>query len=197
MNRRVTTTSIILSAIALLADIIALGQLAYDVVATRQTSDIAVRFVVVILVFLLGVGLGSIGLRGDERERIERVLRVYIWAYLIMACLTYLGIVAQFRGPYTFVSYLSFLVIIIIQIGAFLILRKASRVGITASFPLALMSTSLVHALILLYHFIYRRSIPEIQYTVGEMLFWLAWTLFAVPLLVQAFRSEGLRSRLR
>ena len=197
MNKKISTTSTILSVIALLADAIALAQLSYDIVAAKQTSDIVVRFVVVILVFFLGVGLGSIGLRGDERERIEKILRVYIWAYLIMACFTYLGIIAQFRDKYTFASYISYLVIVMIQIVAFMTLKQASRVGATASFPLALMSTSLVHALILLYQFIYRRSIPEIQYIVGEMLFWLMWTLFAVPLLIQAFRGDGLRSRLR
>ena len=102
MNKQISTTSIILSVIGLLADTIALAQLSYDLIVTKQTSDIVVRFVVVILVFFLGVGLGSIGLRGDERERVEKVFKVYIWAYLIMACFTYLGIVAQFRDEYTF-----------------------------------------------------------------------------------------------
>jgi hypothetical protein len=197
MNKKISTTSIILSAIALLADTIALAKLAYEIVATNQTNDIAVRFVIVILVFFLGMGLGSIGLRGDERERIEKILSVYIWAYLIMACLTYLGIISQFRAPYTFLAYISYVIIVAIEIAAFLILRKASNVGVTASFPLVLMTTSLIHALVLLYQFIYRRSIPDIQYVVGEMAFWLAWTLFAVPLLLQAYRGGRFRPRLR
>jgi len=197
MKKKLSNTSIILSIIALLADTIALSQLAYDIVVTSQTTDVIVRFVIIILVFFLGIGLGSIGMRGEERERIEKVLRVYIWAYLIMACLTYLGIVVQLREPYTFMTYISYVVIVTIQIGAFLILRDASRVGVTASFPLALMTTSLIHALILLYQFVLLRSTPDIQYVVGEMLFWLAWTLFASALLLQAYRSGGIRARLR
>ncbi len=198
MNKKISTTSIILSAIALLADTIALAQLAYEIVVANQATDIIVRFVVVILVFFLGLGLGSIGLKGGEKDRIEKVLGVYIWAYLIMACLTYLGIVSQFREPYTLISYLSYVVILVTQIGAFLVLRKASNVGITAAFPLALMTTSLIHALILLFQFIYLRAIPDIIYVVGEMVFWLAWTLFAAPLLIQALRGgERSRSKLR
>ena len=197
MSKKIIRTSLILSIVGLLADTIALAQLAYEIVMTNQTDDIVVRFVVIILVFLLGVGLGSIGLRGEGRESIEKVLAVYIWAYLIMACLTYLGIISQFRSSYTFIEYFSYIVIVVVEIAAFLVLRKASNVGVTASFPLALMTTSLVHALVLLYQFIYRRSIPDIQYVVGEMFFWLAWTTFSVPLLLQADRGGKLRGRLR
>lgn len=195
MNKEISTTSIILGAIALLADTIALAQLAYEIVATDQTEDIVVRFVIVILVFFLGLGLGSIGFRGDEREKIEKILGIYIWAYLVIACLTYLGIISQFRTPYSFPEYISYVIIVFIEIAAFVILRKASDVGVTASFPLALMTTSLIHALILLYLFIFRRTVPDIQYVVGEMVFWLAWTLFSVPLLLQAYRGGRFRSR--
>lgn len=198
MNKKISTTSIILSAIALLADTISLAQLAYEIVTTNEATDIAVRFIIIILVFFLGLGLGSIGLKGGEKDRIEKVLKVYIWAYLIMACLTYLGIVSQFRQPYTLQSYFSYVLILIIQIGAFLVLRRASNVGVTAAFPLALMTTSLIHALVLLFQFIYLKSIPDIVYVIGEMVFWLAWTLFAAPLLVQALRGNSTtRSRLR
>lgn len=198
MNKNVSTVSMILAIVGLLSDTLALAQLAYDIVILNQVTDIVIRFVVVILVFFLGLGLGSIGIRGEEQERIEKILRVYVWAYLIMACFTYVGIVFQFRKPYTLLTYISYVVIVVIQIGAFSILRKASRVGVTASFPLALMTTSLIHALILLLQFVYFRAIPEIQYVVGEMLFWLAWTLFAVPLLLQAYKSGGrLHPRLR
>jgi len=189
-------TSIILSAISFLADIIALGKVAYNIIIKNQTSDIVLQIIAIVLVFLLGVGLGSFGLRGFKRDSIDKVLRFYVWAYLILACLSYLGVVVSFRDPFSLSSYFAYFVIIGIQLLAFSILRAASLVRPVVSHALALMTISVIHALIFLYEFIFV-EIPELEYVIGEWIFWLAWTLIAVPLLRMAIKGTRPQSKLR
>ena len=101
-NNAVQRISITLSVISLLADLIALAQLSFSIIVRDQTSNIALQLTGVILIFLFGVGLGMIGMQGYKADTIESILKVFIWAYLIMACFTYVGIIIQFRQPYSF-----------------------------------------------------------------------------------------------
>ena len=184
----VSTASIILSAISFLADVLALAQVAYNLIAKNETSNLALQLIAIVLVFMLGFVLGSIGLRGLEKTTVDKVLQVYVWAYLILACLSYLGVVSVFRQPYTLASYVAYFVIIAIQLGAFTILRNASEVKPVIAHALALMTVSVLHALIFLYQFIFV-NIPQLVFVIGEWAFWLAWNLYAVPIIRSAFKS--------
>ena len=192
----VSTASIILSAISFLADVLALAQVAYNLIAKNETTNLALQLIAIVLVFMLGFVLGSIGFRGLEKTTIDKVLQVYIWAYLILACLSYLGVVGVFRQPYTLSSYVAYFVIISLQLGAFTILRNASEVKPVLAHALALMTVSVLHALIFLYQFIFV-NIPPIIYVIGEWAFWFAWNLYAVPMIRNAFIAGKERSGLR
>jgi hypothetical protein len=190
-NNIPSSASIFLAAISLLADIIALGQLAYNIIVGDKTpTNLVLQLVAIILVFLLGYGLGVLGLRGFAKTSIEKVLRVYVWGYLILACMSYLGVVSIFRSSYTFASYIAYAVIIVIQLAAFMILRSVSQVRPVIAHALALMTVSVIHALVFLYYIIYV-AVPELNYLIGEWVFWFAWTLYAVPMLRSAFSSNS------
>ncbi len=107
MNKKITATTAILSVISLLADILALSNVAYLVIAQKEIDYVAIRLVIIALVFLLGLGLGNIGLKGTEAKYLEQILVFYTWGYLIVACLSYLGVIIQLRGGYSFADYLS------------------------------------------------------------------------------------------
>lgn len=188
LNNVPSSASILLAAISLLADIIALAQLAYNIIVKGETSNIALRLIAIALVFALGYGLGILGLRGFGKASVEKVLQAYVWGYLVLACVSYLGVISMFRSPYTLNIYISSIVIIVFQLVAFMILRSVSRVKPEMAHALALMTVSVLHALIFLYNIIYV-SIPEINYLVGEWLIWFGWTMYAVPMIRGAFAS--------
>lgn len=196
-----SVASISLAAISLLADIVALGQLAYNIIVKGETSNIILPLVAIILVFLLGYGLGMLGLRGFAKTSVERVLQFYVWGYLILACLSYFGVISTFRSPYNFSSYIAYIIIIVIQLAAFWTLRNVCDVKPEVAHALALMTVSVIHALIFLYNIIYV-AVPELIYLIGEWVFWFGWTMSAVPMIRIAFSRGGragkpLRSKLR
>lgn len=182
--------SIGLAAISLLADLAALGQLAYNIIVKNQVPDINIiyQLIAIVLVFSLGYGLGVLGMRGLQRDTIYKILRIYVWAYLILACLSYLAVIATFRAPYTFGSYITYIVIVALQIAAFMILRSVSQVKAEMGHPVALMTVAVIHALIFLYNMIYVR-IPDLLPLLGEWVFWFGWTMFAVPMFRSALSS--------
>jgi len=72
MNKKITATSSILSVISLLADILALSQVAYLVIAQKEVDNVVIRLIIIALVFLLGLGLGNIGLKGTEAKYLSK-----------------------------------------------------------------------------------------------------------------------------
>lgn len=188
-EKSIQRISITLSVISLLADLIALAQLSFSIIARGQTSDILLQFIGVILIFLFGVGLGTIGIRGYKAETVENILRVFIWAYLIMACLTYAGIVIQFRQPYSLTSFISYFIVLAIQILAFTVLRMASQIKHTISYAFAFLAMAVLHGLIWLFHLIFI-GYQEPMQIIGEWFLWLVWTLYATPIIREGFKSK-------
>lgn len=181
VEQRFTLT---LSVISFLADIAGLSVLSLSIIAGTQISSIVWQLIGVVLVFLLGVGLGMIGIKGRKTDRIESVLKLFIWSYLIMACLTYLGIIIQFQQPYSLDSYLAYFFILALQIAAFSILRTVSQVKNTISYAFAFSTMAVLHALIwLTFLFIGHKEPIQI---VGEWIFWFVWTLYAIPIIIKA-----------
>lgn len=177
-----------LSVISFLADIAGLSALSLSIIGGTPISSIVWQLIGVVLVFLLGVGLGMIGIKGRKTDRIESVLKLFIWSYLIMACLTYLGIIIQFQQPYSLDSYVAYFFILALQIAAFSILKTASQVKNTISYAFAFSTMAVLHALIwLTFLFIGKKEPIQI---VGEWVFWFIWTLYAIPIIIQARKSK-------
>lgn len=185
-NNIPSTASITLAAISLLADIIALGQLAYNIIVKGETSNIALRLAAVAFVFVLGYGLGMAGLRGFGKTTIDKVLQAYVWGYLLLACISYLGATSMLRSEYTLSTYMSSIIIIVCQLTAFMVLRSASQVRPAVAHALALMTVAVLHALIFLYYIIYVAT-PELNRLFGEWAIWFGWTIYAAYMMKDAF----------
>lgn len=196
MNKKITNYSSILAIISLLADILALSQIAYSVIVQREVEGVAVRLIIVALVFLLGLSLGNIGLKGTETKSLEQILIVYTWAYMVVACLSYLAVIIQLRNSYSFIDYISFIIIIVIQLAAFTVLLFATRTSTLVSYSIALLTLAVLHALVFLYYFVFN-NIPSIDKVIGELVIWLGWTLFAVYLIYKSNRVFGFKNRFK
>ena len=118
----------------------------------------------------------------NNLELAIRLLQAIGSAYLILACISYLGVIFVFRQPYTISFYLAAFIVVGIELAAFTILQAGLMVKPIVAYALALMTVSVIHALVFLYNFIFI-SLPDLNYIIGEWLFWLAWTLFSVPLI--------------
>ncbi len=186
-DKAVQRFTVTLSVISLLADIIALSQLSISIIAKGQISGVVWQLIGVVLIFILGVGLGMIGIRGHKTDSIESVLKLFIWAYLIMACLTYVGIIFQFRQPYSLGSFIAYFIILALQISAFTILRSVSQVKDTISYAFAFLTMAVLHGLIWLFYLVFIGYEEPIQ-IIGEWVFWFFWTLYAIPIINKGFK---------
>lgn len=190
MNKTITTTSSILSIISLLADILALSHVAYLVIVQKEVDSVAIRLIIVALVFLLGLGLGNIGLKGTEAKLLEQIMIFYTWGYLIVACLSYLGIIIQMRGDYSTTDYLSFIIILSIQLTAFSVLLFVTKIESMVSYSIAILTLAVLHALVFLYYFIFN-NLPSLDKVIAELIIWLGWTLYASYIIYKSTKKFG------
>jgi hypothetical protein len=181
--------SITLSVISLCADLIAISQLVIQIVYENKITDITWQLIGVVLIFLLGVGLGMIGIRGHKTDRIENILKLFIWLYLILACLTYAGIIIRFRQPFSLSSYVPYFIVLAIQLSAFSVLRAVSEVKDSISYSFAFLTMAVIHGLVWLTHLVFINNEEPTQ-IVLEWLFWFAWTLFAIPIIIKGIKTK-------
>ena len=85
-------STFVLSGIGLLADVLGIGKLAYDVVVLGNLADIGFKLIVLVIVFLFGIGLGVVAIRGFQNISLPLMGRFYAWVYMTIGCLSYLGI---------------------------------------------------------------------------------------------------------
>src|SRR5260221_6623885 len=90
-----------------------LGRVAYDVVITGVLSNLLVKFLVLTVVYVFGVGLGTVSRTRFDNPIFPRLARLYAWAFLALLWLTYLGIILRLDGQqYSVLEYISFLVVL-------------------------------------------------------------------------------------
>ncbi|MGC9424118.1 hypothetical protein [Vibrio sp.] len=107
-NKALRVSTFALTIISLLADILGLGKLAYDVIVQGNVNDLLIKVLILALAFLFGIGLGYLGVRGFRNTTIPSVARLYAWIYLGIACTSYFGVaVVLNRQDFTFVTFLA------------------------------------------------------------------------------------------
>jgi hypothetical protein len=186
-------------ALALLADTVGLGYLAYDVIVNDQVllTDSLFKFIFIIIVFFVGVGLGMIGLRGGMREKFEDVLIFFLWAFLMLTCLTYLGVVAQLQSPYVIENYISYVLIIVVELSGFLYLKKVTQTKNKDSFWIALSLSLLFHIFAILKNWFINDNMPSAGYAIGEILILMGWIFFTAIFMSQRSKTPKKRRSLR
>jgi hypothetical protein len=191
-NQRLIFGSLVftLAALCLLINLVGVARLAYDVVVVGAPTDVLVKVVILSLVYLFGLGLGTISYRRFENDAFPQFATVYAWAYLALTCLTYLG--ATFRislHDYSVLLYGAFFLIIILELAAVLALRlfiPGKAIGI---FAIPMIAIVLFHLGLVVYQYVFA-STPVTAYLLGDLLFLLAMTGVSSALLGEnAFKS--------
>jgi hypothetical protein len=188
-------SSFALSAISLLADILGIGKIAYDVVVVGNLADLGFRLIILVLVFLFGIGLGLVAIRGFNNTRVVDMAKFYSWVYVAIACLSYLGVsFALRRHDYAFGTYFAFVVVILSQLLAI----KGIQIAIEEDmdirkYSIPILSVCLIHAVLIVYTYIFA-AVPASVFLAGDLLFFTGMTLVGSAMLGDiGFRTLVLR----
>ena len=177
-------SSFTLSAIGLLADILGIGKLAYDVVIIGDLTDLGFRLLILVIVFFFGIGLGVVAMKGFENTRVVDMAIFFSWVYIAIACLSYLGIAFSLRNQeYTVLTYLSFVVII----GSQLLATKGIQIALEddidiRQFSIPILTICLIHAILIVYSYIFAGT-PVTLFLAGDLLFFTGMTLVGSAML--------------
>jgi hypothetical protein len=176
-------STLALSAIGLLADILGIGKLAYDVIVVRQLSNLGFKLVVLVLVFLFGIGLGVISIKGFQNTNLLTIAEFYAWVYVAIACLSYLGIALSLnRQGYTFGTYVAFVLVIVAELLAMYALHVVIDDHDIRQYSIPILSICLVHAILIVYAYVFI-PVPVSLYLAGDLIFFIAMTLIGSAML--------------
>lgn len=177
-------SSFALSGISLLADILGIGKLAYDVVIARDLTDLGFRLIILVLIFLFGVGLGVIAIKGFGNMWVLHMAKLYSWVYVAIACLSYLGIAFSLRiQSYAFSTYLAFIVIVASQLLAIKGIQIALEDDIDLrQFSIPILTVCLVHAILILYTYVFAATQASL-FLAGDLVFFTGMTLVGSAML--------------
>jgi exosortase/archaeosortase len=121
---------------------------------------------------------------------------MYTWGYMIVACLSYLGVIIQLRTDYSITDYISFITIIAIQLSAFTVLLFVTKTETLVSYSIAILTLAVLHALVFLYYFVFN-DIPPLDKVIAELAIWFGWTLYATYIIYKSNRIFGFKNRFK
>lgn len=172
-----------LGALCLLINLAGVTRLAYDVVITSTTTNLVVKVVVLALVLGIGLGLGTLSQRRFGSGAFPLFARVYAWAYLVVAWLTYLGVTLIVNAQtYSVLQYVYLMVILVVVMATVLSLRlvvPGRTIGLAAIPMLAIV---LFHLLAVVYRYVFA-SLPVTSGIFGDLFLLVAMTLVSTAML--------------
>ncbi len=177
-------STLALSAIGLLADILGIGKLAYDVIVVGDLADLGFKLIVLVIVFLFGVGLGVVSIRGFGNISLLVFARLYAWVYVAIACLSYLGIAFAMRQQnYDFGTYVAFVLVVAVQLLAVKAMQVALEKEIDIrQFSIPILTICLIHAVLIVYTYVFA-GVRVSLYLLGDLLFFTGMTLIGSAML--------------
>jgi hypothetical protein len=180
----------VLGAVCLVVVWFGLGRIAYDVVVTGVLSGLLVKFLVLAVVYAFGVGLGSVSRTRFDNPLFPRLARVYGWIFLLLLWLSYLGVILRVDNhQYSLLEYISFLVLLLIQLAALAGLRMVTSDKATPFFALSLLVIVLFQLLLIVYRYVFA-SAPMSIYLVGDLVLLLGMASFSSTMLGEdAFKA--------
>jgi hypothetical protein len=183
MHKFFNVTTLTLSAIGLLADILGIGKVAYDVIVQGQLADLGFKLVVLVIVFLFGIGLGVISIRGFQNTSLLVIARFYAWVYVAIVCLSYFGVALLLhRQCYNLGTYVAFVLVILAELLAVAALHVVIEEHDIRQFSIPVLTVCLVHAILVVYAYIFT-AVPVSLYLAGDLLFFTAMTLVGSAML--------------
>lgn len=179
-----------LAALCLVINLVGIARLAYDVVVLGAPTGFFVKVFILGLVYVFGLGLGTVSHRRFENAAFPQFATVYAWAYLTLTCLTYLG--ATFRvslHDYSLLLFGAFLLIILLELAAVVALRLFIPGKVIGIFAVPMLAIVLFHLGLVVYQYVFAAA-PVTAYLAGDLVFLLAMTGVSSALLGEnAFRS--------
>jgi len=179
-----------LGAVCLVIVWLGLGRIAYYVVVTGLLSGLFVKFLVLAVVYAFGVGLGSVSRTRFENPVFPRLTRVYAWIFLLLLWLSYLGIILRVDSrQYSLLEYISFLVLLVVQLLALSGLRMVTSDKATPFFALSLLVIVLFQLLLIVYRYVFA-SAPLSIYLAGDLVLLFGMASFSSAMLGEdAFKA--------
>jgi hypothetical protein len=167
-----------------------LGRVAYDVVITGVLSNLVVKFLVLAVVYVFGVGLGTVSRTRFENPIFPRLARAYAWAFVALLWLTYLGIILRLDSQqYSVLEYLSFLVVLAAELLALGGLRMVTSDRPMPYFALSLLLIVLFHLILVVYRYVFA-SAPMSIYLAGDLVLLFSMAVASSAMLGEdAFKS--------
>lgn len=184
-------STLALSGIGLLADVLGIGKLAYDIVIVGNLADIGFKLVVLVIVFLFGIGLGIVAIKGFGNMSVLLLGRFFAWVYIAIACLSYLGVIFALRQQtYDVNTYVAFILVMLAQLLAVKAIHLVLRDSIDIQqYSIPVLAVCLVHAVLILYTYVYS-GVTVSLYLAGDLLFFTGMTLIGSAMLGDiAFRT--------
>lgn len=179
-----------LAALCLLINLLGMARLAYDVVVLGSLAGLLVKVTILSLVYLFGLGLGTVSQRRFENAAFPQFATVYAWAYLALTCLTYLGTTFRVSAhDYSLLLFGAFLLIILLELAAVMALRLFIRDRAIGIFAIPMIAIVLFHLGLVVYLYIFADT-PVTAYLAGDLVFLLVMAVISSALLGEnAFRS--------
>jgi len=167
-----------------------LGRIAYDVVVTGVLSNLPVKFLVLAVVYAFGVGLGSVSRTRFDNPIFPRLARLYAWIFLLLLWVSYLGIILRVDShQYSLLEYISFLVLLLIQLLALSGLRMVTSDKAVPIFALSLLVIVLFQLLLIVYRYVFA-SAPVSIYLLGDLVLLFGMASFSSAMLGEdAFKA--------
>ena len=180
----------VLGGLCLLLVWVGLGSIAYDVVFLGQLGGLLVKFVVLGVVYVFGVGLASLSRARFDQPLFLLLARGAAWVYLALVWITYLGIILVMDGlHYSVLEYLTFLVLLAIELLALGGLRLITSERPSPLFALSLLVIVLFQLLLIVYRYVFT-SAPLSAFLAGDLVLLLSMAIVSSAMLGEdAFKA--------
>lgn len=176
-------STLAVSAVVLLAHVFGIGKLAYDVIAIQELADLGFKLIVLLIVLLFGVGVGVVSLKAFQNRLMVTFARFYVWAYIFIVCLTYLGIALSLYGRnYSWEIYLAFISVVLAELLAIYVVQVEINNRDIRYYSTPLFITCIAHIVLIVYAYVFA-SVRVSIYLAGDLIFFVGMTLVASAML--------------
>lgn len=169
---------------------VGLGRVAYDVLVAGVLASLLVKFLVLAVVYVFGVGLSTTTRARFDHPVFARLAQVYPWAYLALLWLSYLGVILRMDSQgYSLLEYLSFLALLAVQLLALGGLRMVTSTRSSPFFAISVLVIALFQLLLIVYRYVFA-SAPLSAFLLGDLVLLVGMAIVGAGMLGEdAFRA--------
>lgn len=140
--------------IGMFADVIGVAAWAARLLFQGDASQLWVQLVVLVTLFVFAVGLVLLGTSITKVDSAQKIMQAYTHTFSILAaftylCMSYILSSASYEGS----TYLGFWILMLAELGGFLVLRLVSRTRDQGWFAVPLITATLCHYILLVWKY--------------------------------------------